>query len=71
VFNLAWFFFVFILFFGVRHGMCMDQNAVSGTSGKSCLFAAVKLHSTRDVGAQNLLFFVTAWYGLFFMFSEG
>jgi len=51
--------------------MCMDQNAVSGTSGKSRLFAAVKLHSTRDVGAQNLLFFVTAWYGLFFMFSEG
>jgi hypothetical protein len=49
----------------------MDQNAVSGRSEKNCLFAAVKLHLTCNVGAQNLLIFVTARYGLFFMFSEG
>jgi len=36
---------------------CMDQNAVSGKSGKPCLSAAVKLHLTCDVGSQNLLIF--------------
>ena len=58
--------YVLILFFGVRHWMCMDHNVASGKRGKSCLFAAVKWHLTCDVGSQNLLIFLTARYGLFF-----
>jgi hypothetical protein len=50
--------------------MGRDQNAVSGRSGKSCLFAAVNFHLTRDVGSRNLLAFITARYGIFFLFFQ-